>query len=165
MLARTGCPRPREFRRPDLPDLPDLERPSLPSAWILASLLPIFARDSPRLRICLRETSLCFRYTLYVGAPLRLYVPGGMCAQRCAGSFFKDSIDAPVNERASSIKRIVKNASTPMQIARPRVPLRILRIWGVSGILAGPPRVQGSKGTVAFIQASADADPSFGQIH
>jgi hypothetical protein len=75
-----------------------------------------FVAADPRLRICLGESLLRFRYTLYVGAPLRLYIPGGMCAQRCAGSFFKDSIDAPVNERASSIKRIVKNASTPMQI-------------------------------------------------
>lgn len=53
-----------------------------------------------------------------------------MCAHRCAGSFFKDSIDASVNERPPSIKHIVKNASTPIQIA----PTARVAFWGVSGI-------------------------------
>lgn len=50
-------------------------------------------------------------HPVYRCIAVRLYTPAGMCAHRCAGSFLKDPIDASVNERPSSIKQIVKNAS------------------------------------------------------
>lgn len=57
-----------------------------------------------------------------------------MCARRCTGSFFKDSIDVSVNEPPSSIKLIVKNASMPIQIAP--AACYIPAFWDFSGILS-----------------------------
>jgi len=123
MLARTGCRASRGFCTP--PPRPPRPRARSPS------LLPTFARDSPRVRRFaewLRRQHLtlhlpspgtrCFRYTLYVAARRYVYISRrDVCAAMRRIIF--QGFDRRARERAgaSSIKRIVKNASTPMQIA------------------------------------------------